>query len=74
MPNVAALMCDITFIKIKDKPTLYSDFFNPKGWVYSYFLTPRELYSVSPFANATALVYDPAVTTWPTDLTPGDYA
>lgn len=58
MPNVKAIIQDRAFIRIKDllDEDENTSWFNPSGLYYNYFLTRFQMYGISPFANAVALV------------------
>jgi uncharacterized protein YjdB len=56
--NCVAVLCDRSFIKVYDTLNKMTDFFNPQGMYYNYWLNHHQVYGYSLFANAIAFVCD----------------
>lgn len=56
--NCVAVLCDKSFIKVYDTLNKMTDFFNPQGMYYNYWLNHHQVYGYSLFANAVAFTCD----------------
>lgn len=56
--NCIAILCDKSFVKVYDNLNMMTDFFNPQGMYYNYWLNHHQTYGYSLFANAVAFVCD----------------
>jgi hypothetical protein len=57
--NVLAILCDRSLIQVYDNLFELSNFFNPQGLYWNYWLNHVQTYSISLFANAVAFVAPP---------------
>ena len=55
-PNCLAILCDKSFPKIYDNELKMTEFYNPKGLYWNYYLHHWQTYSVSYFCNAIAFI------------------
>lgn len=56
--DVKAMIVDEDFFMIFDKNIMMTEQFNPANHYWNYFLTTRQIFSASPFANAVAFYVD----------------
>jgi hypothetical protein len=56
--NTLAVLCDRSWVQVYDNLYETSEFYNPQGLYWNYWLNHHQTYSISLFANAVAFVCD----------------